>query len=223
MQSRPKYSNVITIVAGNAEVVFSVHKAIICERSSFFESALKGPWREKETQTVTLPEQEPALFEVYLESIYTPNTKLLAYVRLHADELVNDDEDNFNRRWKTDQKAMHALIKLYILGDFLGDAKFKDSVIRSIVEGINNDTLETKDAAPRLVFENTRSDSGLQKLFADIIASVLLKETDEGAVDRLERKYSSAAVVATMKAMKAKRYGDVFPMFLDAEQYLELG
>ena len=147
--------------------------------------------------------------------------KLLAYVRLHADELVSDDEDSFNRRWKKVQKAMHALIKLYILGDFLGDAKFKDCVIRSIVEGINNDTLDTKDAAPRLVFEGTRSDCGLQKLFAGIIASVFIKEKDERAVDRLERKYSSAAVVATMKAIKARRYGDVFPMFLDAAKYLE--
>jgi hypothetical protein len=147
--------------------------------------------------------------------------KLLAYVRLHADELVSDDEDNFNRRWKKDQKAMHALVKLYILGDFLGDAEFKDRVIRSIVEGINNDTLDTKDAVPRLVFEGTTSDCGLQKLFADIIASVFIKEEDQRAVDRMERKYSSAAVVATMKALKARRYGGVFPMFLQAEKYLE--
>lgn len=79
------------------------------------------------------------------------------------------------------------------------------------MKGINSDTLATKDAAARLVFEATPPHCGLQKIFAGILAYVMIKESDAEAVDRLERKYPAAAVVATMKAMKAKRYGRVFP------------
>lgn len=198
-----------------------VHETIICERSTFFKSALMGVWKESETKAVTLPEQEPALFGAYLVSIYNSNIGLLDFISRNADDLVGDDEDDFNGRFKPAQKALHALIKLYIMGDFLGDVKFKDHIIKGIVEGINSDTLSIKDAAARLVFEGTSPDCGLQKLFADIIASVLVKEKDPEAVDRLERKYSSAAVVATMKALKAKRYGDNFPQYLLLKKYVE--
>jgi hypothetical protein len=50
-----KYSD-LTIVCG--EKKYAVHRAIICSRSGFFDGACSNPFREAETGTIDLSEDD---------------------------------------------------------------------------------------------------------------------------------------------------------------------
>jgi len=49
---------------------FYVHEGLICNRSDFFKNAMKEPWLELEERRVTLAEEEPDVFALYLELLY---------------------------------------------------------------------------------------------------------------------------------------------------------
>ncbi len=61
-------SNCITVKVGSGDkaYVFGVHENLICEPSSFFRAALNGTWKELVDQIVDLPDDDPEVFELYI-------------------------------------------------------------------------------------------------------------------------------------------------------------
>ena len=55
-----KYSD-LTIVCNSKK--YSVHRAIICSRSDFFEGACRNPFRESEMGVIDLTEDDPEAVE----------------------------------------------------------------------------------------------------------------------------------------------------------------
>ena len=55
---------------GSGMETFMVHQNLICPRSVFFQNALKGPWKELEERRILLPDDEPAVFSLYLRLLY---------------------------------------------------------------------------------------------------------------------------------------------------------
>lgn len=49
---------------------FDAHRKLLCDRSPYFAAALSGPWTESQG-TVSLPEDDPELFRLILQWIYT--------------------------------------------------------------------------------------------------------------------------------------------------------
>ena len=88
-----------------------MHRSFAIKSSRFFQAALKGDscWKEAHEKRVLLPEAEPVDFDVYLEWVYTS-------------QLTPRDAEP-----ALDHCAM--LVRLYILGDFLGDSKFCNKVM----------------------------------------------------------------------------------------------
>ena len=216
MMNRSNYSDFLTVVVGTAEHTFHVHQDLICNKSNFFKAAVSREWQEAESKTVYLPEHRPAAFRIYLDTIYTPDADLLDSARSHAEEMVEDEEDDF-RNAGNRRKPTHALAKLYILGDFLDDAAFKMDAFKAMVCGCNNGKLQAGKEALRIIFEQTPVDCCLQKFIADCFARCL-KRND---VDELGQNYSPNCVWAVCKALIDKRYGDGWPKEWDAEKYLE--
>lgn len=54
---RPDYSEVITVLVGQEEKSFTVHKAIICAKSQFFATACSQQWQEGRSGVVRLSSQ----------------------------------------------------------------------------------------------------------------------------------------------------------------------
>lgn len=59
-------------MVGEDKVSFHVHKATICQKSVFFDTACNSEhWREAKDKVVPLPLVEPALFKAYVHWLYT--------------------------------------------------------------------------------------------------------------------------------------------------------
>lgn len=62
-----KYSD-LTIVCGTKR--YSVHRALVCSRSEFFEGACRNPFRESETGVIDLTEDDPEAVEYMISYFY---------------------------------------------------------------------------------------------------------------------------------------------------------
>ncbi|KAL2270577.1 hypothetical protein VTJ83DRAFT_2761 [Remersonia thermophila] len=77
-----KFSD-MTIRCGDRE--FTAHRAIVCTRSPFFDSAMSGEVTKPNAQTVDLPEENADVLERFLEFLYTGN---------YSDKLDSPGEPN---------------------------------------------------------------------------------------------------------------------------------
>ncbi|CAO2656037.1 Nn.00g048400.m01.CDS01 [Neocucurbitaria sp. VM-36] len=86
---------------GNEED-FWVHQKILTSRSEFFKRATNGQWLESDERLITLPEDRPDVFRLYLNLLYTRQVA--------------------TKSWRT-------LCQVYVLAEKLQDASAKNSVI----------------------------------------------------------------------------------------------
>jgi len=67
----PQFGTMIaTVLVGDVEKAFSVHRNLIVTSSDFFAKALNGGFQEK-GGTVYLRDGDPEAFEIYLQWLYT--------------------------------------------------------------------------------------------------------------------------------------------------------
>ena len=68
----------------------------MCARSQFFRAALNGKWKEGEENAVALPEDDPKIFSMYLELVYTGKIacKEGGVTILELQEDSDDDDGN---------------------------------------------------------------------------------------------------------------------------------
>jgi BTB/POZ domain len=113
---------VVVVIVGMPEVRFTVHKALLCKNSKFFEAALTGKFPEAQANEVTLKETDPTVFESFLKTIYPGSReyflpKLVDYV---ANPGGVGQYPYFNAYVCSDCCATYSqLLKTYILADFL--------------------------------------------------------------------------------------------------------
>jgi hypothetical protein len=107
------FQETIVVCVGNGDDKkdFTVHRSFATKSSNFLQAALKheSGWKENREKRVSITETKPVDFEVYLEWVYTS-------------QLISRDT-------KTEQDRGAMLVRLYILGDFLDDAKFCNNVV----------------------------------------------------------------------------------------------
>lgn len=62
----------ITVLVGEGEAQesFIVHKELICARSEFFRVSMKEVWKEGKEGVIPLPEDDPQVFALYVQSLY---------------------------------------------------------------------------------------------------------------------------------------------------------
>lgn len=129
---------------------FAIHESIIKPRSEFVRLALRGEWKEANDRTIPLPDDEPQVFSLYQEWLYSG----LIYTR--PSQLLPKDDDEFA-----------LLTQAFILGDKLMDLDFKDSIVDAITEKLRKEqTFDT--SLTNLVWENTPDGSPLRRLWMDV-------------------------------------------------------
>lgn len=114
------YNEIITVLVGENEQQFIVHKNTICDKSKFFEAACSsGRWKEGKEKLVRLPEVDPEAFRVYVHWVYTG--KVSPEVEWgHADLNCAEKQVTYT--------------EAYIIGDVLDDNDLRKHVIDTMIE-----------------------------------------------------------------------------------------
>ena len=60
----------VTLVVGETKAAFQVHEANLFEASPFFKAAFTSDFRERSEQTMTLPEDDEVIFELFVNWLY---------------------------------------------------------------------------------------------------------------------------------------------------------
>ncbi|KAG9551566.1 hypothetical protein KCU71_g19137, partial [Aureobasidium melanogenum] len=175
------HSSMVTVCVGTEKTKFRVHKELICNKSTFFDKALNGPFVEAKSLTVRLEHISVPLFSIFVSWAYGGR---LVYV-LPSEGNTTAVEDFFPLLCQTpaslevDQDdastwPLDIVAKLYILGDYLDSQQFKNNVISAIDgpftwnRGLDDADVPT-NALIKFVYENTPSKSPLRDLMVDLM------------------------------------------------------
>jgi hypothetical protein len=60
------YTQDVNLLVGSKETKFIVHKHVLCETSTFFQTALNGQWSEAQSKTIRLEEVGSTSFQTYV-------------------------------------------------------------------------------------------------------------------------------------------------------------
>ncbi|KAI4693273.1 uncharacterized protein J4E88_001644 [Alternaria novae-zelandiae] len=154
-------SKLITVVVGEApdQRHFSVHEGLICARSEFFRRAMNGKWIESKNRMVRLPEDDPKVFDIYINLLYTG--------RLATNTL---EEPKTNAHLL---EEMYVLAQLYVIGEKLLDKATKNSAIQSLLEVSLEQDANGKSYPPTIntiisVYQGTCAGSLGRRLLVDL-------------------------------------------------------
>jgi hypothetical protein len=59
----------VGLESNDAKIV--AHESFLTMRSEFFRRAMNGAWEEADTRVVKLPEDDPDIFALYINYVYT--------------------------------------------------------------------------------------------------------------------------------------------------------
>lgn len=124
-------SEPITIMVGAAEKKFFVHESHIRSSSEFFDITMNHDWKEKSTRTITLPEQDPEAFAIYIKWLYSGHF-FIKEDDNEEEEYGHNDDGILDTEW---ENWSHS----YKLGDFLLDEDFKDALIDMAIERMRDE------------------------------------------------------------------------------------
>lgn len=110
-----------------------VHKQRICEKSQFLKAACNPHWESGKTNTITLEDEDPVFFSLFLAWHFTGRLRNAA----EFVELAIEDEERFDETreiwisvWRDSAEAQFLqLCKSFILEEFLQANKFCDHIM----------------------------------------------------------------------------------------------
>lgn len=149
---RSDFSETIIILVGPQEAKFTAHEAIICKDSRFFRALCSGQWAESTSRTARLPEDDPEVFQSYLQ--YT-------YAR------VFDAHTNW---WEYD---LVKLINIYVLADKLQNASLCNYTIDKLLSYYVAEHTWPSAYTASQVWNATPEKSPLRKLIVDYYCTMV--------------------------------------------------
>ncbi|KAH9826006.1 hypothetical protein Tdes44962_MAKER03789 [Teratosphaeria destructans] len=128
----PNFSgNIITVQVGDGrqKKSISIHEALLIKHSEYFRVMLGKEWKERNTHVVSMPEDDPASFELFAGFVYTGRVfsnapSSAAGVRAKSKEQEHDAEEF--------ERLAHA----WALGEKLMSTTFKDAVTDATINKI---------------------------------------------------------------------------------------
>ena len=154
-------------MVGAEEEVFYVHKTMLERHSDFFVKALQKEWVEGSDKCVKLPEDDPALFKLFVAFVYTG--------KIYFQHQPESQPEDTCEEW-------HICARAWVLGDKYQATSFKDAIVDALLEKI-----EAEDKVPigmhRVIYANTATASPMRKILVDIA----VYEWHDGRVEDLTR------------------------------------
>jgi hypothetical protein len=148
----PNHSMTLVVFVGQFEQVFIVHKDKLTMKSKFFRAACSRNWTERATDTVRLPEVGLDTFQMYTDWVY-------------SDTIVPPEP------------STTALIKLYLLGDFLDDVRLRNATMRLLVASVHTYKTSPRVVSIKSIWNNTAPNSLLRSWIVDVAARYYDKAT----------------------------------------------
>lgn len=92
------------------EILFRVHKQIICGKIPYFDKMFNGGFQEAKERVAKLPEDDPASFDVLIEWVYSPNPQQIRQL-----EQVKTSDDAGAASWNV--LSLYSLLEKLCLPD----------------------------------------------------------------------------------------------------------
>ncbi|KAF3909396.1 hypothetical protein AA313_de0201327 [Arthrobotrys entomopaga] len=142
----PKFSDLMVIVGTKPPVEFKLHRAILAERSTFFNRLVQSNFIEGKTQEVNLPEIKPRIFTLVVRYFYTGE---------YDDKSEPDD-----------------MVGIYETADYLDVPDLKDCIMEIVWKKVENfaEELDVKFVVAVLgmlaktMYDRTKLEKLIQKL-----------------------------------------------------------
>jgi len=132
------------VLIGPDQTRFSVHKDVLCQRSSFFNAAFSGDWKEKNERKIALPDDNEELFSKFLGWAYT-------------DDLDLGDEANERRT---------LAVPLYGFADKLGATALKNKIMDQLCNKVSRKVVPSTKMARR-AFDDLQDGCKMQEYILD--------------------------------------------------------
>jgi hypothetical protein len=146
---------------------FIAHESFLTSRSEFFRRAMNGNWTEAESRVVVLSEDEPAIFAIYLNLVYTGQ---LVTMRKTEEELASSERQVFINQLTSEYRD---IFRVYVLAEKLQDKGAKNAALAAAVSvtglrnSVNNWLVPTAEIV-NLVYKGTPEGSPGRRLVIDM-------------------------------------------------------
>ena len=127
MEARFDFSDDVVLLVGETAKRIVVHENILCSSSEFFKAAAASPWKELVEKMIALPEIAENVFMIYVSWLYVDGLDVFDSSK-HNDLAAASDHS------EAAQSSFRNILESYILGDFLGDKKFPNSLLDKLIE-----------------------------------------------------------------------------------------
>lgn len=67
--------SMVDILVGPGRKTFNLHRDLLCDRSDYFKASLEGAFLESQTNELHLPDDSPAVFELFVNWLYGGSLK----------------------------------------------------------------------------------------------------------------------------------------------------
>ncbi|KAK4609454.1 hypothetical protein CLAFUR4_14529, partial [Fulvia fulva] len=158
-RTRFNYEDTIKVVVGEgeAERTFTMHKDKICARSPFLQAACLTRHRMGLDNFIFLEEQEPELFELYVNWVYTGQVDASILSQPQAQPDNNDKRPTYLQ-----------LGKVWALGYYLQDTKLRNKIVDMVITMVNKTPGIISAPVLRLVWRGVPEGSTLRRLYTQI-------------------------------------------------------
>ena len=178
---------------------FHVHEAVLTSSSEFFKAATKPEWRTDPTKPIDLSEQNPLAFERYVQWLYS----------------------NTLSPYKSENRDLEQLARMYVIGEALMDTTFQEVVIKIIIHLYSAEQRTMSLSMLRIIYEGTTPGSPARELMADICAFQL--EPEFKRVTNLDTEkdaeFMKDLIVALLKHRKIPASNISDPWVEDPDRY----
>lgn len=147
---------IVTIHVGKSRAAFHVHMNHVCRVSPVLKSAFTGKFKETAEKSMDLPENDPDVFELFLQWVYEKTCQLPA----------GDINEEIDKRYMQ-------LAQLYVLADQLLVIELKNYVIDLYFEITTQTDRLPRPAVVFYVYENSMKGSPLRKLLVQSYSCML--------------------------------------------------
>jgi hypothetical protein len=110
---------------------FRIHEAVLTARSKFFKAAMGKQWKESEDKAVKLPEENPDVFRLYTQLVYTGRIPRMNDDTPQTDETVESSSKFCNTEDECEEEYK-LLCGLYVLTEKMMDLRARNQTVDAL-------------------------------------------------------------------------------------------
>lgn len=191
------------IIVGGEQATFYVYRNVICNSSPFFKAALSGTFKEAGEGKVVLPEDDPEVFEQFLQWIYTKAYNLPPLANISSENLCKQSWQ-YVRLYVFAEKTQVQLLKDHILRHL-----FKFHQRHSKVRSLTYDCVE-------FAYGHTPPESNLRKLLVAMFVwnEAEIESTAIASIPEFAGEVVAGLQRRVQRPTSCSPFADTFEVFL---------